>query len=487
MRSSAELDRAIVKSSAWNALGSGGTQLVTFGVMILLARLLTPHAFGLVALASLPLLAFAYLQESGLSAAVIRYRGDVERAAATQLVFSTLVSLALYAVAFAGAPLLAHFFSQPALTGVFRVLAIGVVLRGLSQVPGAILERELAFDKRARGDVAGVLVQAALSVSLAFAGAGVWSLVAGQLANLAVVSLVYWIVAPLRPSPRRASWQLLRELGSFGRHVAVNNVVLLVQDNADNVVIGRLLNAAAVGVYQLAWRLANLPAIEIGIIFGRASFAAYSSVRDDLSEFRRIFLVTVTRVSFLSMPVAAGIAVAAEPLILGVFGERWRAAVVPLRILAILGWSRTLSGLTAPVFQAAGRPQVNYQIGVFHLVVLAALLALLARPYGVEGVAWADAGASVASMIPCYVVALRILEVPLSDVLQSIGRPAGAAAAVAVALLVVRAALSGMSAGPQLIVLLVTGVAVFSLTMITFGRDELRTIVGAFRTSAAPS
>ena len=102
-----DLERKLLHSSAWNALSYGGSQILTFLLMIVLARLVTPHAFGLVTLGSLPLLALNYLQESGLGAAVIRRRTDVERAAATQLVFSVLTSALLYIASFAAAPLLA--------------------------------------------------------------------------------------------------------------------------------------------------------------------------------------------------------------------------------------------------------------------------------------------------------------------------------------------------------------------------------------------
>ena len=481
-----DLDRRLVRSSAWNALGSGGSQVITFLLMIVLARLLTPHAFGLVTLASLPLIAIGYLQESGLTAAVIRYRGDVRDAAATQLVFAFFSSLLLFVAAFAAAPLLARLFSQPELTNVFRVLAFTLVLRGAGAAPGALLEREIAFNQRAKADIAGIVAQAVVSVALAAAGFGVWSLVAGQLVNQFSVSAVYWVFAPFRPSPARASWSMLRELGQYGRHIAASNLLLLVNDNADNAVIGRLLGATSVGLYNLAWRLANLPAIEIAIIVGRPSFAIYSSVQHELREFQTVFLSTLRRVLFLSIPVAVGIMIAAEPLVVGVFGARWRAAVVPLQILAALGWSRTLAGITAPVFQASGRPQLNYQIGLWHMAVLVGLLYLLVPSFGVKGVAWAEVCASVASMLPCYFFALRILDLPFRELAGSLVKPCLSAALVAVVLLLTKTAVAPLPELAKLVVLVVVGGAAYVATMLTFGRAELQTIIGSFRAQPSP-
>jgi O-antigen/teichoic acid export membrane protein len=480
-----DLERKLLHSSAWNALSYGGTQILTFLLMIVLARLLTPSDFGVVTLASLPLLALGYLQESGLGAAVIRRRDDVERAAGTQFVFAMLTSVVLYVASFAGAPLLARVFSQPALTSVFRVLALTLVVRGVMAVPATLLERDLAFDKRARGDVAGIVTQAVVSIACAAAGLGVWSLVAGQLANVVVQASVYWVLAPFRPSPSLASWSMLRELGRYGRHVTASNVLLLVNDNADNAVIGRLLGATSVGVYNLAWRLSNLPATQVSFIVSRVTFAVYATLQDDLDQFRAVFLTTLRRVAFLSIPLALGILIAAEPIVVGIFGEPWKPAVVPLQVLAIFGMSRTFAGVTAAVFQASGRPQLNYQLGLWHSLVLFSSLYLLARPYGVEGVAWAEVAASLATVVPCFYFAIRILELPLRGLLADLVMPAACSAAVAVALLATRAGVAPLSAILQLVSLVVVGLAVYCGAMLTFGRSELSTIIQALRVRPA--
>jgi O-antigen/teichoic acid export membrane protein len=476
-----DLERKLLRSSAWNAVGYGGTQILTFLLMIVLARLLTPHDFGLVTLASLPLLALGFLQESGLGAAVIRRRTDVERAAATQLVFSMTTSLLLYAVSFAAAPLLARIFSQPGLTSVFRVLALMLIVRGAIVVPGTLLERDLAFDKRARGDVAGIATQAVLSIACAAAGLGVWSLVAGQIANVVVQGSVYWALSPFRPSPRLASWSMFRELGSYGRHITASNVVLLVNDNADNAVIGRLLGATSVGVYNLAWRLSNLPATTVSFIVSRVTFAVYSTLQDDADQFRQVFLTTLRRMAFLSIPISIGILIAAEPLVVGIFGAPWKPAVVPLQVLAVFGMSRTLAGATSAVFQASGRPQLNYQLGLWHSAVLFSSLYLLARPYGVRGVAWAEVAASVATMLPCYFFALRILELPLRELLAQLAKPAACSSAVAVALLGARVGVTALTPIVQFVILVLVGLAAYGAGMFAFGRSELTTIIQASR------
>jgi PST family polysaccharide transporter/lipopolysaccharide exporter len=480
-----EIDRKMIRSSAWVALSSGGSQAITFAVMIVLARLLTPSSFGLVALASIPLFFLSYLQESGLGAAVIRRRTDVEHAAATQFVFATLVSVVLYAVSFAVAPLGARLFSEPQLTSVFRVLSLILIIRGLTATAAALLDRELAFAQRARGELGGSFVQSAVAVAMAVSGFGVWSLVGGQLAGAAVQGAIWWFVAPFRPSPMLASWRMLRELARYGRHITIGNVLGLVTDNADNAVIGRLLGAASVGVYNMAWRLANLPAVEISFIVGRVTFPLYATLQDDLPAFRRVFLTTLRRVTFVSIPVAFGILLAAEPLVIGIFGEKWRAAVAPLQILAVFGIVRTFAGITGAVFQACGRPQLIYWIGLGHAAVLFSMLFLLAPSHGVEGVAVAEVTAAVASAIPSYIFTIRTLDLGAHDFVSALERPLACTAAVAVAILGARAATNGAQAAVQLAAVAGVGTVVYAASMLTFGRSELRTITAAFRGGAA--
>jgi O-antigen/teichoic acid export membrane protein len=478
-----ELDRKLVRGSAWLALSFGGSQIVTLVVTVILARFVEPKGFGLVALSSVAIVALTTLQESGLGLAVIHRRSDVERAAGTAFVFTGVAAIALYGVAFALAPWLEDLFSKPRLSEVLRVLALVVVIRGLGLVPGAMIERDLAFSSRAKGELGGAIVQAAVAIPLAVTGLGVWSLVAGQLAGQSVQSVVFWTVTPLRPSPRLFSFRILRELGRYGRHLTAANIVAFIDSNVDTATVGRLLTAADVGYYNVAWRLSNLPATGIGYIVGRVMFPAYATLQDDLPEFRRAFLVNVRRVALVSLPVGVGILLASRPIVLGLFGHRWEPAVVPLQILAVFGLIRAFSGTTAPVLQAAGKPQLVLLLNVWHLAVLAPALFILTDPFGLKGAATAVALAAGASCVPAYWFALRILHLPLRKLIGNVERPAICSLPLAVCLLALLASTGGLTPGIQLLVLVVCGAAVYAVSALTLARGELRSITTSFRSS----
>jgi O-antigen/teichoic acid export membrane protein len=476
-----DLDRKLVRASAWLALSYGGNQIVTFVVAAIVAHFVAPVAFGLVALASVAVVALTTLQESGLGLALIQRRSDVEAAAGTVFVFTTTAAAAMYAVAFAAAPLLARVFSQPRLTDVLRVLALTLVIRGVALVPGAMIERELAFASRAKGELAGAIVQAIVAVPLAIGGLGVWSLVAGQLAAQAVQSATFWVVTPLRPSPRLFEFGLLRELSRFGRHVTAANIVYFIDTNLDTATVGRLLGAANVGFYNLAWRLSNLPATGIGYIVGRVMFPAYSTLQDDKAAFRAAFLSNVRRVALVSLPVGLGILLAAHQIVVGIFGDRWEPAVGPLQILAVFGLIRAFSGTTAPALQAAGKPQLIFLLNVVHLAALCAALLALTPPFKLAGAASAVVIAAVASFIPAYWFALRVLELPLRQVIANVRRPVLCSVPLVITLLVARAATAALPSAIQLLVLVVCGSTIYGGSVFVGARDELRAITAAFR------
>jgi O-antigen/teichoic acid export membrane protein len=477
-----DLDRRVVRGSAWLALSYGGSQAVTLVVTAVLAHRLPPASFGLLALAGTVLFVVSIVQESGLGVALIQRRADVHEAAASVFVVSTVLAVALYGVAFAVAPLVASLLHTPRLTAVIRVLALVLVLRGPATAPGAVIERELLYGLRARGELAGIAAQAGLSIALAFAGAGVWSLVAGQLAGQLVQTVVFWIVCPIRLQPRRASWRTLRELARFGRAVTASNLVAVVDSNVDTITVGRLFNAGAVGSYNLAWRLSNLPATGIGYIVGRAMLPAYSSVADDAAAFREAFLANQRRVTLVSLPISLAILVAARPIVLGLFGAPWHAAILPLQILAFFGLVRSFSSATGAVFQAAGRPQLVFWISVWHLAVLVAALAVLAPIFGVPGVAAAVVVAAVSSLVPSYVLVLRLVRLPLGRLARELERPSLCALPLVGALVIGEYASTGLAPGAQLAMLVVVGALAYSGAVATIARAEVRAIAAAFRT-----
>lgn len=399
-----QTDRTILRGSMWVAVGYGGRQALTLITMLVLVRLLQPEAFGLMALAMTMLLILEAVHESGLASALVYLRSDIERAAGTALVVSTLSALVLYVGCYLVAPLLADIFRSPTLTGVLRVLSLVVIVRAFAIVPGAILERALNFRARSGIDLLSAIVQATVAIGLAIAGAGVWSLVGGTLSAAVAGAVALWWVIPWRPSPRRAQWGALRQLWRYSWFMSGANILVLVNNTIDNIIVGRMLGAGQLGFYTVTFRIATLPDDVIGYIVGRVMFPVYSRLTEGGSEFGRVYVQNLQRVALLSIPVSVGVIVAAEPIVLGLLGEKWSAVVTPLRILAVYALVRLTAAPSGEVFKGVGKPYLLAGFAALHLSLSTLCLLLLVPRYGLNG-------AALGMLLPMVVVGVAVFRV----------------------------------------------------------------------------
>jgi O-antigen/teichoic acid export membrane protein len=469
--SSEHLDSRIMRSSAWVAVSYGGRSAISLVTMLALVRLLEPRAFGLVALAWTLLVVCDQVQGAGTASAFVYRRDQLERAAATSAVFSWLSSIVLCGAAVAVAPLLASGFHAPALTNVLRVLALLLVIKSVGTAPMAILERNIDFRRRAKCEVTGALVQAAVSLPLAVTGAGVWALVAGQLAGAAVQSAIAWVVVPWRPDPRKASFRLAREMFRYGRYVSATNVVNLTNNTIDNLVVGRLLGTATLGFYSVAFRLADFPNTVIGHVVGRVMFPIYSLLQNEVDRFRNAYVQNLQRIAVFALPVSVGVLVAADPIVRGLLGDRWEQAITPLRILAAYGIVKSFVAPSGEVFKGAGKPHLGLVFGVLQIAITAPALALLVPRYGLAGAAFAMLVAMTVCGAVRLAVSLRIVQATAGELARALAPPALCAIVLGATLELLLPAARMLGPAPGLAVLFAIGCVVYLGATLAFARS----------------
>jgi lipopolysaccharide exporter len=476
-----DVERKVVRGSAWLALSHGGHTLTWMVTLFVLAHILSPADFGVTSIAGTILLVVGYIQQGGVSAALVQRRTDLREAAASAVVFTLATGAAFYLLVFLLAPTAASFFGAPDLEGVIRVLAIAVGIRSVGWIGVALLERELHFGRAASGEISGAVAELAVAIGFAVGGAGVWSIVFGQLAGAIVQVGVTWALVTARPSLRDVNPHVMRELFGFGKYVSAGHLLLFLTVSVDNLFVGRILGAHALGFYALAYRLAAIPGAVLGVVAERVTLPAYSMLQTDRAAFSRAYLTNLQRLSFLTLPLGVGLIVAAEPIVVGLLGERWQPAVEPLRLLAVFGVLESLAGTTAAVFQAAGRPQLLPLTTLLGLATLLPMLWILTTRYGTTGAAVA----MIAGLTPVaglrMALASRIVGAGASEVARALAPPGLCAALLAGALLGLTAATADLGAGATLVVLLVGGLASYALAARLFARSVLDPIVAGFR------
>jgi lipopolysaccharide exporter len=426
----ASLGVRATRGAAALAVASAASQGIALATSLVLARLLGPEDFGLVALANLLLAFVGPLHDSGLATAFVA-RDDRAREYAATLGWGTALSgLVAGALVAASAPLMAAVFDTPALVGVTRALAVTFAFRGIAAAPLAVLTRELAFERRAATVLAGGVTESMVSIGFALRGAGPWALVAGQLGGAVATAAAAWIVAPWWPRGRFSATRLW-EMSRYGRHVVLGNSLGFLGSYLDNIVVGRALGTAALGVYGAAFRWGRMPALALSMVVSPVAFPSYVSVRDDPARLQRAYLRLVRTVTSIAMPAQMGLLLIASRFVETLYPPAWHDMVTPLRIFAVFGLVNSIVGTTGDVFKAANRPGWIAAIGGIHLpTLLIALWLLVGR--GPGGAAAALTIAALASGAVAVPLALRVLALSPWRLVAALGPQALATAVMVV-------------------------------------------------------
>jgi PST family polysaccharide transporter len=400
---------AQVRSSlVWSVTNNVVAKLATLGVGIVLARLLTPRDFGLFAVAMVAFTAVSCFDELGVSLALVRWPGDVRTIAPTVATLALASSGLLFTACFALAPSIARALGAPSAGGIVRLMAVAVLVDGITQVPVAMLQREFRQDRKMLADVVALVISTVVSIGLAVTGHGAWSLAWGRLAGNTAGAVMFVMLAPM---PLRFGFdaRIARSLLAFGLPLAGSSLLTFAVLNVDYVVVGVLLGPVALGVYVLAFNISSWSVNVLSSAVRSVSLAGFSRLAED--DTRGAAPAAFTRslgwLFAIAAPIGAGLVVFGPTLIRFVYGARWTPAGVPLRLLAVVGVLRVCFELAYDYLVAVGRPRILLFVQGAWLVALIPTLTAGAARFGVAGVAGGHVVVAIAVVTPAYIVGLR--------------------------------------------------------------------------------
>jgi PST family polysaccharide transporter len=465
------------RALGWNFVSNALGRLGTLGIGILLARLLGPHAFGTYAVAWVFLLAVLSFNDVSLSLAIVRWPGDPKQIAPTVTTMSVCTSIIVYAGCYVGAPAYASAMGSPAAVPVIRVLAINVLLDGLVATPNALLQRHFRQDKKMIADQVNNWLSAGVSVGLAWAGFGAMSLALGRIAGAVAAAVLYVAFSPLRLrlgfDPAQA-----RALLKYSMPLAGSAVIVFAVASLDQLVVGRMLGATALGFYVLALNLASWPVNIFSQPVRSVAPAAFSRLQHDGAAMRTGFLSAAGLLNAVALPVCLVMCGVAGPLVGFAYGARWLPAAQVLVWLALLAALRIFFELTYDFFVvlAKARAVFTVQLGWF-LALIPALIAG-ARLDGIYGVAIAEFAVAAGVILPWYLGELARVGIGPSAIGARLWLPVtGSAAAGAAALGLAAVAPNDLTA------LVVSGLAGLMVTGLLAFR--MRSVLGVLRPAAA--
>jgi len=482
MAGSTGIGARTLRGVLWSYGSYVGGRVVTLASTAILARVLAPEDFGLVALALIFIALLETVSSLGVTQALVVVEDEqVDERAETAFAFSIGLGLALTLVTVALGPLAAAFFDEPDLVALLPVLGATFFLRALASTHYALAQKRLDFRSRTAAEIAEVAVRGVVGISLALAGFGAWSLVLAYLAGTVTLTLVLWVMIPWRPSlnPRRAH---LRELLSFGGTLSAVDVVAAAISNADYVLIGRILGAGSLGLYTLGFRLPELLILNLSVVVGRVLYPAFAAV--DRSALAPAFLSSLRYTAMVGLPLTAALPILAEPLVLLVFGDQWLGSVESMQVLAVYALSVALSIPAGAAFKAIGRADVLLKLALPRLALLIAALAVFVDE-GIVAVAACQAVGGALFALAENVLAARALGARSKSMLSALWPPLVATAVMAAVLVGVQILIEP----PWLVVIAGTaaGGATYLAVLWTLVPDALRRLLETARPRPAPA
>ena len=400
------LSVSIRKGALWNAASTLMIRLAGIFVTAVVAHILSPHDFGVFAVALTAFTIITSLSEFGISSCLARADFDLDSLAPTMttVTLSTSALLAGAMVIFAR-PIAAALGSADAV-GPVRVMALTVVLVGIISVPSAQLMRDLRQDKLFLANAVGFIPSTVILLILAKFGSGAmafaWSRVGGQLASgcvvLAYLPKFYW------PGVARSA---LSVLFKFGLPLAFANFVNYILLNVDYALVGHLMGAVELGIYVLAFNVASWSASLLGSVINSVSIPAFSRVKHDPALLKISIARSVRAVSLIAMPMCGITVVLARPLVLVLYGARWTAAASALSVLAFYGVISIICVLFANMLASVGRAKLILFVQLLWLAGLVPAMALGVHRDGIVGAALAHVAVIGPVVLPCYLFALK--------------------------------------------------------------------------------
>ena len=387
-RESGSMSYSVARGGFWMLASKIGTRLLGLLRTLVLARLLLPEDFGLIGIAMLTVSLVEMFTETGFSNALIQKKGDIGGYLDTAWTFSIVRSLALFAVIFLSAPLIAHFFNAPASGSVVRAFAVTMIISA-SRNPGIIyFLKDLTLSRQFLIEISTFIVNTAVAVSIAVLFRSVWALVFGGIAGSLTMFAMSYAVHGYRPRFRLDKGKIL-ELYRYGRWISLSFVLYYFIANGPSIAVGRLFGAASLGLYQMAYTIGSLSAAEISNIVSAVTFAAYAKMQGDPERLKKAFLRVSGLTMLLIFPATAGILLLTPEIFACLLGSKWMAAMPAARILCFNGLLLGMASLATPVFNAMARPDISAKLQIIQLALLVLLLYPLSRIGGTEGAATA--------------------------------------------------------------------------------------------------
>ena len=371
--------------------------MVTFIVSIVLARILMPEDYGAVALVTVFTTIMQVFVDSGLSTALIQKKDADDLDFSSVFYFNFGVCIILYLIMFFAAPFIASFYEMPELVSIIRVISLTIVISGVKGVQQSYVSRNMLFKRFFYATLGGTIFSAFLGIAMAYAGFGVWAIVAQQLSNTAIDTLILWITVKWRPK-FMFSWGRLKGLLGFGWKMLASALLDTLYGNIRSLVIGKMYSSADLAYYNQGDKFPRVIANNINTSIDSVLLPTMASVQDEPARVKSMTRRAIKTSTYIMAPLMMGLAFCAEPIVRLVLTDKWLPCVPFLRIFCITYMFYPIHTANLNAIKAMGRSDLFLKLEIAKKIVGMALL-LSTMWFGVMAMAYSLLVSSVTSQI----------------------------------------------------------------------------------------
>ena len=377
------LKRKTVSGVMWSAIERFSLQGVQFVMQLVMARLLLPSDYGMIAMLTIFLQIAQAFIDSGFTNALIQKKDRTEVDYSTVFYFNIIIALLFYCILFVSAPLIAKFYNMPDLILVMRVMALSLIILSFSTVHKTKLTIEINFKIQSKITLIAAGISGIIGVGIAYWGYGVWALVYQSILNAMLTTILFNCFYRWKPL-KTFSMKSFKRLFSFGSKLLVSGLIHTVYYNLYGIVIGKRFSAAELGYYTRAEQFAILPSYNLSAIITRVTFPILSSIQDDNERLASTYRKYIRLSSYLIFPLMVGLASLANPLVDLFLTEKWNGTVALLQILCFDWMFDHLSGINLNLLYVKGRSDLALRLEIIKKIIAITIL-LASIPLGIIG------------------------------------------------------------------------------------------------------
>jgi PST family polysaccharide transporter len=405
----------------WNSLSSVSLTGLNFIITAILARLLSPNAFGVMGMIQTTIALINMMNQFGLSPAIIQGENLNQKRLSSLFWFNMLVGIVMTCIVFFSSDLVALFFNQNSLAPLLRLISIVFTIVSFSFIQQSLLKKEMKFKKLFNINIISTIFYGLITIILAFNGFGVKALVIGYISKNIITT--FSIIFFQRWLPDfRFNFKEIKDLLDFGVYVFGGSFLNYFNRNLDYLLIGRFLGSEALGYYTLAYKMMLIPVQKIGGVIGNTFLPAFSQIKNNKKSIKKYYLKVLQLISLLTFPMMGGLFIVAPEFILSVYGENWKPVIILIQILSVTGALQSLGTTIGVILFSQGRSDISFKWNLFAVSNLAIAM-IIGMNWGIKGVATGVAVFSFYSFWISFYITGDLINMSLKELANSIKKP----------------------------------------------------------------